>query len=225
MHSSAPRLHSQKTYFEHNAANYLKHMPDVERFFIVTDEGVASKYINKITDIISQRRGKKSYEVFQAVTKDPDTDIIADGVHRMNIFKPDVVIAIGGGSVMDAAKAMRLFYENPDMSFADAYSKFLDIRKRTVRFPKYNAIQLVCIPTTSGTGSEVTPYSVITDDHTHVKYPLTDYELTPQVAIVDPEFVLTVPRRTVALSGLDTLSHALESYVSVGKGDTPLRYG
>ena len=114
----------KKTYFEHNAANYLKHMPDVERFFIVTDEGVASKYINEITDIISQRRGKKSYEVLQAVTKDPDTDIIADGVHRMNIFKPDVVIAIGGGSVMDAAKAMRLFYENPDMSFEDAYSKF-----------------------------------------------------------------------------------------------------
>jgi acetaldehyde dehydrogenase/alcohol dehydrogenase len=87
----------KKTYFEHNAANYLKHMPDVERFFIVTDEGVASKYINEITDIISQRRGKKSYEVFQAVTKDPDTTIIADGVHRMNIFKPDVVIAVGGG--------------------------------------------------------------------------------------------------------------------------------
>ncbi len=204
----------KKTYFEHNAANYLKHMPDVERFFIVTDEGVASKYINEITDIISQRRGKKSYEVFQAVTKDPDTTIIADGVHRMNIFKPDVVIAIGGGSVMDAAKAMRLFYENPDMSFEDAYSKFLDIRKRTVRFPKYNAIQLVCIPTTSGTGSEVSPFSIIKDTVTGIKHTLCDYSLNPDVAIVDDQFVETMPKELIARSGFEALAHAVESYVS-----------
>ena len=131
-----------KTYFEHNAANYLRHMPNVNRFFIVTDEGVADKgYAGEITDILSKRRGMKEYEVFKAVTLDPSTEVIKDGVHRMNIFKPDVVIAIGGGSVMDAAKAMRLFYENPEMSFEEAYQKFLDIRKRVVRFPKINGVQ------------------------------------------------------------------------------------
>ncbi|MCT7688624.1 MAG: iron-containing alcohol dehydrogenase, partial [Lactobacillus crispatus] len=128
-----------KTYFEHNAANYLRHMPNVNRFFIVTDEGVADQgFADEVTDIISKRLGQKEYEVFKAVTLDPNTDVIKDGVHRMNIFKPDVVIAIGGGSVMDAAKAMRLFYENPEMSFEEAYQKFLDIRKRVVRFPKIN---------------------------------------------------------------------------------------
>jgi acetaldehyde dehydrogenase / alcohol dehydrogenase len=114
-----------KTYFEHNAANYLRHMPNVNRFFIVTDEGVADQgFADEITDIISKRRGQKEYEVFKAVTLDPSTDVIKDGVHRMNIFKPDVVIAIGGGSVMDAAKVMRLFYENPEMKFEEAYQKF-----------------------------------------------------------------------------------------------------
>ena len=132
----------------------------------------------------------------------------------MNIFKPDVVIAIGGGSVMDAAKAMRLFYENPDMSFADAYSKFLDIRKRTVRFPKYNAIQLVCIPTTSGTGSEVSPFSIIKDAKTGIKHTLCDYSLNPDVAIVDDQFVETIPKELIARSGFEALAHAVESYVS-----------
>lgn len=203
-----------KTYFEHNAANYLKHMPDVERFFIVTDEKVASKFANEITDIISQRRGRKSYEVFQAVAKDPTTATIADGVHRMNIFKPDVVIAIGGGSVMDAAKAMRLFYENPQMTFEEATQKFLDIRKRTVRFPKYNAIQLVCIPTTSGTGSEVSPFAIITNDQTGIKSTLCDYSLNPDVAIVDDQFVEDLPKQLIANSGFEALAHAIESYVS-----------
>ncbi len=172
-----------KTYFEHNAANYLRHMPNVNRFFIVTDEGVADQgFADEITDIISKRRGQKEYEVFKAVTLDPNTDVIKDGVHRMNIFKPDVVIAIGGGSVMDAAKAMRLFYENPEMSFEEAYQKFLDIRKRVVRFPKINGVQLVCIPTTSGTGSEVSPIAIISDAKTGIKHTLCDYALTSTMA-------------------------------------------
>ncbi|MDK6651296.1 iron-containing alcohol dehydrogenase, partial [Klebsiella pneumoniae] len=95
------------------------HMPDVSRFFIVTDQTVANEFGNRITDILANRLGEKSYEIFQAVNPDPDSDVIFDGVHRMKIFKPDVIIALGGGSVMDAAKAMRLFYENPDMSFED----------------------------------------------------------------------------------------------------------
>lgn len=204
-----------KTYFEHNAANYLRHMPNVNRFFIVTDEGVADQgFADEITDIISKRRGAKEYEVFKAVTLDPNTDVIKDGVHRMNIFKPDVVVAIGGGSVMDAAKAMRLFYENPNMSFDEAYQKFLDIRKRVVRFPKINGVQLVCIPTTSGTGSEVSPISVISDAKTGIKHTLCDYALTPDVSIVDDQFVQTLPKRLIAWSGFEALGHAIESYVS-----------
>lgn len=204
-----------KTYFEHNAANYLRHMPNVNRFFIVTDEGVADQgFADEITDILSKRRGKKEYEVFKAVTLDPNTDVVKDGVHRMNIFKPDVIIAIGGGSVMDAAKAMRLFYENQDMTFEEAYQKFLDIRKRVVRFPKINGIQLVCIPTTSGTGSEVSPIAVISDAKTGIKHTLCDYALTPDVSIVDDQFVQKLPKRLIAWSGFEALGHAIESYVS-----------
>ena len=204
-----------KTYFEHNAANYLRHMPNVNRFFVVTDEGVADQgFADEITDIISKRLGQKEYEVFKAVTLDPNTDVIKDGVHRMNIFKPDVVIAIGGGSVMDAAKAMRLFYENPEMSFEEAYQKFLDIRKRVVRFPKINGVQLVCIPTTSGTGSEVSPIAIISDAKTGIKHTLCDYALTPDVSIVDDQFVQTLPKRLIAWSGFEALGHAIESYVS-----------
>ncbi|XKU94825.1 bifunctional acetaldehyde-CoA/alcohol dehydrogenase [Lactobacillus acidophilus] len=204
-----------KTYFEHNAANYLRHMPNVNHFFIVTDEGVADQgFADEITDIISKRRGQKEYEVFKAVTLDPDTDVIKDGVHRMNIFKPDVIIAIGGGSVMDAAKVMRLFYENPEMSFEEAYQKFLDIRKRVVRFPKINGVQLVCIPTTSGTGSEVSPIAVISDAKTGMKHTLCDYALTPDVSIVDDQFVQNMPKRLIAWSGFEALGHAIESYVS-----------
>lgn len=204
-----------KTYFEHNAANYLRHMPNVNRFFIVTDEGVADQgFADEITDIISKRRGQKEYEVFKAVTLDPSTDVIKDGVHRMNIFKPDVVIAIGGGSVMDAAKVMRLFYENPEMKFEEAYQKFLDIRKRVVRFPKINGVQLVCIPTTSGTGSEVSPIAIISDAKTGIKHTLCDYALTPDVSIVDDQFVQKLPKRLIAWSGFEALGHAIESYVS-----------
>ncbi len=204
-----------KTYFEHNAANYLRHMPDVHRFFIVTDEGVAAQgFADEITDIISKRRGNKEYEVFKAVTLDPTTDVIKDGVHRMNIFKPDVIVAIGGGSVMDAAKAMRLFYENPEMTFEEAYQKFLDIRKRVVRFPKANNVKLVCIPTTSGTGSEVSPVAIIKDAETGIKHTLCDYALNPDVSIVDDQFVEELPKRLIAWSGFEALGHAIESYVS-----------
>lgn len=204
-----------KTYFEHNAANYLRHMPDAHRFFIVTDEGVAAQgFADEITDIISKRRGNKEYEVFKAVTLDPTTDVIKDGVHRMNIFKPDVIVAIGGGSVMDAAKAMRLFYENPEMTFEEAYQKFLDIRKRVVRFPKANNVKLVCIPTTSGTGSEVSPVAIIKDAETGIKHTLCDYALNPDVSIVDDQFVEELPKRLIAWSGFEALGHAIESYVS-----------
>ena len=139
----------------------------------------------------------------------------------MNSFKPDVIIALGGGSAMDAAKGMWLFYEHPDTSFDGLKLKFMDIRKRTYHFPKLGSkAQLVCIPTTSGTGSEVTSFSVITDKaNGNIKYPLADYELTPDVAIIDPQFVVSLPKSATADTGLDVLTHALEAYVSVLASD------
>ena len=143
------------------------------------------------------------------------------GVAAMNSFKPDVIIALGGGSAMDAAKGMWLFYEHPDTSFDGLKLKFMDIRKRTYHFPKLGSkAQLVCIPTTSGTGSEVTSFSVITDKaNGNIKYPLADYELTPDVAIIDPQFVVSLPKSATADTGLDVLTHALEAYVSVLASD------
>ena len=139
----------------------------------------------------------------------------------MNNFNPDVIIAIGGGSAIDAAKGMWLFYENPETSFDGLRLKFLDIRKRAFQFPNLGKkAQLVAIPTTSGTGSEVTSFSVITDKRNgNVKYPLADYELTPDVAIIDPQFVKTMPKSIVADTGMDVLTHAIEAYVSVLASD------
>ena len=135
-------------------------------------------------------------------------------------FQPDTVIALGGGSAMDAAKGMWMFYEHPDTEFFLVQKqKFLDIRKRTYKIAKPEKTQFVCIPTTSGTGSEVTPFAVITDSETHVKYPLADYALTPDVAIVDPQFVMSVPASVTADTGMDVLTHAIESYVSVMASD------
>jgi acetaldehyde dehydrogenase/alcohol dehydrogenase len=138
------------------------------------------------------------------------------GLAVMNKFNPDVIIALGGGSPMDAAKIMRLMYEYPEVEFEGLAMRFMDIRKRIYEFPKLGRkAEMVAIPTTSGTGSEVTPFAVVTDDRTGMKYPIADYELTPDMAIVDSELVLALPRNLTAFSGIDALTHAIEAMVSV----------
>ncbi|MDT2806192.1 bifunctional acetaldehyde-CoA/alcohol dehydrogenase [Vagococcus lutrae] len=209
-----------KIYFEKNSLNYLEQMKDVEKVFIVCDKGMVDLgYVDRVIEALNRREEKVSIEVFSDVEPDPSTNTVYKGTDQMMNFEPDTIIALGGGSPMDAAKGMWMFYENPNVEFFGAKQKFLDIRKRTYRIPEPNKTKFVCIPTTSGTGSEVTPFAVITDSETGVKYPLADYALTPHVAIVDPQFVYSVPASVTADTGMDVLTHAIESYVSVMASD------
>ena len=205
-----------KIYFEQNSLMYLEKMENLERVMIVCDPGMVQfGYVDRVRDVLARRKNMVQIEVFSDVEPNPSTNTVYKGTEVMMNFKPDTVIAIGGGSAMDAAKGMWMFYEHPDTSFFGAKQKFLDIRKRTYKIDKPEKTQFVCIPTTSGTGAEVTPFAVITDSETHVKYPLADYALTPDVAIIDPQFVLSVPASVTADTGMDVLTHAIESYVSV----------
>jgi acetaldehyde dehydrogenase/alcohol dehydrogenase len=155
-------------------------------------------------------------EVFHEVEADPTLAVVRKGVAMFQSFRPDVIVALGGGSPMDAAKIMGVLYEHPEVQFEELALRFMDIRKRIYKFPKMgvNAL-LVAIPTTSGTGSEVTPFAVVTDETTGMKYPIADYELTPTMAIVDPDLVLDLPRSLTAFGGIDAVTHGLEAYVSV----------
>ncbi|OHB85197.1 MAG: bifunctional acetaldehyde-CoA/alcohol dehydrogenase [Planctomycetes bacterium RBG_16_64_12] len=158
--------------------------------------------------------------IFSDVKSDPTVETVEQGAGAMRKFEPDLIIALGGGSPLDAAKAMWLFYEHPDLRFEDLRLRFVDIRKRVFRFPVLGRkAKLIAIPTTSGTGSEVTAFSVVTDAKTNTKYPLADYELTPDVAIIDPNLVMSVPPSVTADTGMDVLAHGLESYVSVVASD------
>jgi acetaldehyde dehydrogenase/alcohol dehydrogenase len=211
-----------KIFFERGSIQYLEKMPKISRAFIVTDPAMVSLgYMEKALYYLRKRRDYVHSEIFSDVEPDPSLSTIQRGVSLMNNFKPDVVIALGGGSAIDAAKGMWLFYEHPDVDFEGLKLKFLDIRKRAFHYPNLGAkAQFVAIPTTSGTGSEVTSFSVITDkEHGNVKYPLADYELTPDVAIIDPQFVGTMPKSIVADTGMDVLTHALEAYVSILASD------
>lgn len=211
-----------KIYFEEDSIQYLQKMPDISRAFIVTDPMMVQLgYVDRVLYNLRKRQEYCHSEIYSDVEPDPSVETIMRGVEAMNKFQPDVIIAIGGGSAMDAAKGMWLFYEHPQTSFDGLRLKFLDIRKRAFHFPKLGKkAQMVCIPTTSGTGSEVTSFSVITDKvNGNIKYPLADYELTPDVAIIDPQFVYSLPKGVTADTGMDVLTHAIEAYVSVLASD------
>ncbi|WP_257296939.1 bifunctional acetaldehyde-CoA/alcohol dehydrogenase [Endozoicomonas sp. YOMI1] len=211
----------RKIYFESNSLQYLEKMQDISRVFIVTDEVIQSLgYADKILYHLRKRATPVQVEIFNQVEPDPSLETVRNGAREMARFNPDVIIALGGGSPIDAAKGMWLFYEQPDADFAGMAQKFLDIRKRVYKFPHLGKkARLVAIPTTSGTGSEVTSFAVITDKEKGAKYPLADYELTPDVAIIDPNLVLTVPKKVAADTGLDVLTHAIEAYVSIMASD------
>jgi acetaldehyde dehydrogenase/alcohol dehydrogenase len=210
-----------KIYFEKNSIQYLAKMPNISKALIVTDPGMVKLgYVDKILYYLRKRPDYVHCEIFSDVEPDPSIETVMKGAELMASFQPDVIIALGGGSAMDAAKGMWLFYEHPETDFFGLKQKFLDIRKRIVKYPKLGEkAQFVAIPTTSGTGSEVTSFSVITDKRANIKYPLADYELTPDVAIVDPQFVMTVPKHVTADTGMDVLTHAIEAYVSVMAND------
>lgn len=211
----------ERIYFESGSTQYLEKMPNITRALIVTDPFMVELgYVDKVIYQLRKNRNNVVIDVFSDVEPDPDLKTIEKGTELMNSFKPDVIIALGGGSPMDAAKGMWLFYENPTANFEGMSQKFLDIRKRVYKFPIMGKkAKFVAIPTTSGTGSEVTSFAVISDNSKNMKYPLADYELTPDVAIIDPDFVMSVPAGVTADTGLDVLTHALEAYVSIVASD------
>ncbi|WP_025683354.1 bifunctional acetaldehyde-CoA/alcohol dehydrogenase [Paenibacillus maysiensis] len=211
-----------KIYFEKNSTQYLTKMPDITRVAIITDPMMVKLgYVDRVIHYLHQRQTPVAIEVFSEVEPDPSTDTVERGTEMMRRFQPDCIIALGGGSPMDAAKGMWLFYEYPDTDFNNLKQKFMDIRKRIYKYPRLGQkAQFVAIPTTSGTGSEVTSFAVITDKNQgNTKYPLADYELTPDVAIIDPVFVYSLPKTAVADTGMDVLTHAIEAYVSVMASD------
>lgn len=211
----------ERIYFMPGSVQYLTKMPGLERILIVTDRVMSQLgYVDKVIYHLRKRLNPVVVEVFDQVEPDPPIEMVEQGVEVMRHFKPDTLIALGGGSAIDAAKGMWLFYEYPEMKFEFLKLKFLDIRKRTYKYPKLGRkIKLVAIPTTSGTGSEVTAFTVISDKGKHVKYPLADYELTPDVAIIDADFVMSIPPQVTADTGMDVLTHAIEAYVSAMASD------
>jgi acetaldehyde dehydrogenase/alcohol dehydrogenase len=186
-----------------------------KKAFIVTDNVLASLgYTDHITNVLDEIG--VDYRIFSDVQADPTLSSARAGAEAMLAYQPDVIIALGGGSPMDAGKIMWTLYEHPEVRFEDLAMRFMDIRKRIFEFPKLGQkAQFIAVATSAGTGSEVTPFAVITDDETGVKYPLADYELTPNMAIVDPQLMLSMPKGLTSASGIDVLTHAIEAYVSV----------
>ncbi|MCM0147337.1 bifunctional acetaldehyde-CoA/alcohol dehydrogenase [Photobacterium galatheae] len=193
----------------------LTDLEDKKRAFLVTDRFLFNNgYADEVMSLLKAQG--MDVHAFYDVEADPTLTVVKKGAEAMKSFQPDVIIALGGGSPMDAAKIMWVMYEHPETHFEELAMRFMDIRKRIYKFPKMGKkAELVCVTTTSGTGSEVTPFAVVTDDETGAKYPLADYELTPQMAIVDANLVMNMPKSLTAFGGYDAVTHALEAYVSV----------
>lgn len=210
-----------RIYFERNSLRYLAEMEGIRRVSIVTDQNMSDLgFVARVTDILGSRPEPVTVQVIDDVEPNPELETVRAGAALMRDFRPDTIIGLGGGSPMDAAKIMWLMYEHPEVEFADTKEKFFDIRKRAFKFPGLGKkAQLVAIPTTSGTGSEVTPFAVISDPAAAQKYPLADYALTPHVAIVDPVLSMRLPATVTADSGFDALTHATEAYVSAYAND------
>ena len=205
----------QKIYFKRGAIDLaLRELEGKKRAFIVTDRFLFnSGAVYNVTNILDEIG--IDYQIFFDVKPDPTLSTINQAMEIIRPYEPDVIISLGGGSPMDAAKIMWLMYEQPDTNFEDISMRFMDIRKRICRIPDLGKkATMVAIPTTSGTGSEVTPFAIITDDETHVKYAIADYALTPNMAIVDPNFVDGMPKGLTSASGIDALVHSIEAYVS-----------
>jgi len=209
----------QKVYFKKGcmpiALDEIKNVLGKKKAFIVTDSFLYNNgYTKSITDKLDAMNVK--YTVFSDVAPDPTLACAKEGAKAMESFQPDCVIALGGGSAMDAAKIMWVMYEHPDVDFMDLAMRFMDIRKRVYTFPKMGEkAYFIAIPTSSGTGSEVTPFAVITDEKSGVKYPLADYELMPNMAIIDADNMMNQPKGLTAASGIDAMTHALEAYASM----------
>ena len=208
----------EKTYFKYGCLPVaLQELADMgkKKAFIVTDRVLFDMgYTNKITDVLDANGIQ--YKIFSDVEPDPTLRCAKAGAAEMAAFNPDVIISLGGGSAMDAAKIMWVMYEHPEVNFHDLAMTFMDIRKRIYKFPTMGQkAMIVSIATSAGTGSEVTPFAVITDEQTGVKYPLADYELTPDMAIVDAELMMTSPKGLTACAGIDVLVHSIEAYVSI----------
>lgn len=211
-----------KLYFSAGATQYLTKMPDISRVIIVTDHNMEQLgYVDKVQYFLRKREVPVQIEIFAEVKYEPTIDIVMEGTKRMNAFQPDCIIALGGGSAIDAAKAMWLFYESPETNFDTIKMKFMNIRNRVYKYPNLGKrAKLVAIPTTSGTGSEVTSFATITDmSKGQSKYPLADYELTPDVAVIDAEYTSSLSPSVVANTGMDVLTHAIEAYVSIMAND------
>ena len=192
----------------------LEELEGKKRAFIVTDKPLFDMgLLKEVTDVLDHI--EVEHQIYYDIQPDPKLAEINKGVEAMNQFQPDVIISFGGGSPMDAAKVMWLLYEHPEVEFEGVATRFMDIRKRVYDLPPLGEkAMMVAVPTTSGTGSEVTPFAVVTDEKTGMKYPLADYALTPNMAIIDPELVMHMPKRLTAYGGIDALTHALEAYVS-----------
>ena len=209
-----------KVYFKYGALPVaIQDLAGKQRAFIVTDQPLYDLGMTAGLEEALKQVGL-AYDIFYDVEPDPSLDTVQRGLALMNSFHPDVIIALGGGSPMDAAKVMWLMYEHPEIEFEGLAMRFMDIRKRVYELPPLGEkAVMVAVPTTSGTGSEVTPFAVVTDHRVGIKYPLADYALTPTMAIVDPALVLNLPQRLTAYGGVDALTHALEAYVSVMASD------